>query len=301
MLGKMVAVALPAVGMTSKVTAAGRAVESGRPDRLFDDPLAAALAGPDGFRWMAEWRLPGMPAENPTIGPRTRFFDDLVTGALDGGLDQVVLVAAGMDSRAFRLALPSDAVVLELDLGAVLAAKQAVLDQVGARPQCRRIAVVADLDDDAWPGALTRAGFNASRPAVFLAEGLSCYLTKDRNARLLDHLASLAAPRSILGIDMLSSDYLENPAVAPFLKLLAARGIRWQFGTNDPAAFLATHGWLAQVHSFDEVRRGFGRWPPPGVSEDVAARAAAASRNWYINADRATGQAPGGQPDGPRL
>ncbi len=287
----MVAVALPAVGMTSKVTAAGRAVESGRPDRLFDDPLAAALAGPDGFRWMAEWRLPGMPAENPTIGPRTRFFDDLVAGALDGGLDQVVLVAAGMDTRAFRLALPSDAVVWELDLGAVLAAKQAVLDQVGARPQCRRIAVVADLEDDAWPGALTRAGFDAARPAVFLAEGLSCYLTKDRNARLLDHLAALAAPRSVLGIDMLSRVYLENPGVAPFLNLLAARGIRWQFGTNDPAAFLAAHGWLAHVHGFDEVGRAFGRWPPPGVSEDVAARAAAASRNWYINADRATAAA----------
>ncbi len=276
----------PPVGMTGKVTAAGRARESERPDRLFDDPLAAVLAGPDGFRWMAEWRLPGMPEENPTIGPRTRFFDDVVAEALSSGLRQIALVAAGMDTRAFRLPLPPDAVVFELDHGAVLAAKQAALDQAGARPRCHRIAVPADLGDDAWPAALTRARFEASQPALFLAEGLSCYLTRDQNAVLLDRLASLAARGSLLGMDMVSRDYLDNPAVAPFLELLATWGIRWQFGTNDPAGFLAAHGWLAHVHSFDEVGRSFGRWPPPGVPDDAADRAAAASRNWFISARR---------------
>jgi methyltransferase (TIGR00027 family) len=284
----MVAMAFPSVGMTARVAAAGRARESERPDRLFDDPLAAALAGPDGVRWMAEWRLPGMPEENPTIGPRTRFFDDLVAEALSDGLRQVVLVAAGMDTRAFRLSFPSDAVAFEMDHGAVLAAKQAVLEQAGARPRCRRVPVTADFSGDAWPGALTRAGFDASRRAVFLAEGLSCYLTQDQNAGLLNRLASLAAPGSALGIDMVSRDYLDNPAIAPFIDLLATRGIRWQFGTNDPAGFLAAHGWCAHLHTFDEVGRRFGRWPPPGVPDDVADRAAAASRNWYINARRAS-------------
>jgi methyltransferase (TIGR00027 family) len=111
--------------MTAKVTAARRAAESRRPDRVFEDPLAAVLAGEEGFAWMAEWRLPGTPAENPTIGARTRFFDDLVIGAVGGGTRQVVLVGAGMDTRAFRLALPAEAVVFELDQEALLAEKQA--------------------------------------------------------------------------------------------------------------------------------------------------------------------------------
>ena len=88
---------------TGRLTAAGRAVESRRGDRLFEDPLAAALAGEEGFRLMEQWRLPGMPEENPTIAPRTRFYDDLVVDAVADGLGQVVLLAAGMDARAFRL------------------------------------------------------------------------------------------------------------------------------------------------------------------------------------------------------
>ena len=96
--------AISGVGMTAKMAAAGRALESRRPDRLFDDPLAQALAGEDGFRWMQELRPPGSPAENPSIGPRTWFFDQLVTRAADDGFGQVVLLAVGMDTRAFRLA-----------------------------------------------------------------------------------------------------------------------------------------------------------------------------------------------------
>jgi O-methyltransferase involved in polyketide biosynthesis len=72
--------------MTAKMTAAGRALESRRPDRLFDDPLAQALAGEDGFRWMEEMRPPGTPTENPSIGPRTWFFDELITRAAGDGL-----------------------------------------------------------------------------------------------------------------------------------------------------------------------------------------------------------------------
>jgi O-methyltransferase involved in polyketide biosynthesis len=89
-------------------------VESRRADRLFADPLADALAGEGGFRLMELWRLPDMPRENPTIGPRTRFYDDLVIEDVADGLGQVVLVAAGMDTRAFRLPLPAEVVVSSL-------------------------------------------------------------------------------------------------------------------------------------------------------------------------------------------
>ena len=85
----------------------------------------------------------------------------------------------------------------------------------------------------------------------------------------------------------MSRDVLENPAVVPFFEFTAAHGIRWRFGTNDPAGFLAAHGWRVEVSDFDVVARRLGRWPPPGVSEEVAARAAAASRSYFISAERA--------------
>lgn len=110
------------------MAAAGRALESRRPDRLFDDPLAQALAGEDGFRWMEEMRPPGSPAENPSIGPRTWFSDQLVTRAAGDGCGQAVLLAAGMDTRAFRLPPPAQTVVYEVDDPAMLADKHAILD-----------------------------------------------------------------------------------------------------------------------------------------------------------------------------
>jgi methyltransferase (TIGR00027 family) len=275
------------VAVTAKLTAAGRAVESRRADRLFEDPLAAALAGEEGFALMEQWRLPGQSEENPTIGPRTVFYDDLVLGAVTDGIGQVVLLAAGMDTRAFRLPFSVGVVVFELDLPEVLEHKQAILAQQLAKPGCRRVVVPADLAEGDWPGALTAAGFESSAPVVLIAEGLSYYLTEDENARLLDKLASLAAPGSRLAIDMVSRDHLEDPAAAPFFDFAAARGIHWQFGTNDPAKFLAGHGWQAEVNPFYAVARRVGRWPPAGVSEEAAARTIATSRSYFIRCERA--------------
>ena len=278
--------AISGAGMTAKMAAAGRALESRRPDRLFDDPLAQALAGEDGFRWMQELRPPGSPAQNPSIGPRTWFFDQLVTRAAGDGLRQVVLLAAGMDTRAFRLPLPGGTIVYELDDQAVLAGKQAILDHEHATPRCIRRLVAADLAQPQWPGALAGAGFNPGTPAAFVAEGLTWYLPEQAVALLLDRAASIATPGSRLGVDMVSADYLTNPAVAPYLELAASRGARWQFGTNDPGSFLAAHGWQADTHDMFAVARSLGRWPPPGVPDDIADRAAAAGRNWFISATR---------------
>ena len=265
---------------TARLTAAGRAVESRRADRLFEDPLAEALAGEEGFALMERWRLPGAPRENPTIGPRTRFYDDLVVDAVANGLGQVVLIAAGMDTRAFRLALPADVIVFELDLPELLAHKQATLEREHAEPSCRRVVVAADLGEDDWPQVLTAGGFDRAAPTVFVVEGLSWYLTENENARLLDDLASLAAPRSRLGIDIISLDHLESPDSAPFFKLTAALGIVWQFGTNDPAGFLAGHGWQAEVTDLDAFARQLGRWPSPDVAQDLAAHADASGRRY---------------------
>ena len=264
---------------TARLTAAGRAVENRRADRLFEDPLAEVLAGEQGFRLMEQWRLPGAPRENPTIGPRTRFYDDLVIDAVADGLSQVVLIAAGMDTRAFRLTLPAEVIVFELDLAELLAQKQAILEQEHAEPRCRRVVVAADLAENDWPHALTAGGFDHAARTVFIVEGLSWYLTEEENARLLDDLASLAAPGSRLGIDIISRDHLESPTSAPFFKFTAALGILWQFGTNDPAGFLAAHGWQAEVTDLDAFARRLGRWPLPNVPEGLAAHAAESGRS----------------------
>jgi methyltransferase (TIGR00027 family) len=222
-----------------------------------------------------------------TIGPRTRFYDDLFVHAIGDGVGQVVLVAAGMDTRAFRLPLPAEVIVFELNLPDLLEQKQAILEQEHAQPRCHRKVVPVDLAEDDWPPALNGAGFDSRAPGVFIAEGLSWYLTEDENARLLDQLGSLAAPRSRLGYDIVSRDFLEDPAAAPFFEFTAARGIRWQFGTNDPAGFLAAHGWQAEVNAFAAIARRLGRWPLPGASEDVAERTVGNGGSYFISSERA--------------
>ena len=256
--------------VTARLAAAGRAVETRRADRLFADPLAEVLAGEEGFRLMERWRLPGAPRENPTIGPRTRFYDDVVVDSIAAGVGQVVLIAAGMDTRAFRLPLPADAVVYELDLPRVLAHKQAIIEQQHATPCCGRCVVAVDLTHDGWPQTLTAAGFDQTAPTVFIVEGLSWYLAEEENARLLDLLSGLAAPGSRLGIDIISRDQLESPAAASFFAFTASLGIFWRFGTNDPTAFLAAHGWHAEVTALDAFARRIGRPTSPEAPAAVA-------------------------------
>jgi len=221
------------------------------------------------------------------MGPRTRFWDDFVVAAVEEGILQVVMVAAGMDTRAFRLPIRANATVVELDEEQVLADKQTVLDREHVVPRCRRIVVPVNLATKGWPEVLISQGFDSASRAVFVAEGLSMYLDADENARLLDQLAAFAAPGSRLGIDMVSHDYLENPAVAPYFELARARGVYWRFGTNYPASFLAEHGWKAAVTDIFVVGRRFGRWPPHGVSETVSARAEGLGTAYFVTAERA--------------
>src|ERR687894_2064648 len=126
------------VAPTSRWMAAARARESERADRLFYDPLAAALAGPDGFAWLERMESAAR-SDSPGLYPviRTRFFDDFLLDACRRlGVRQVVLAAAGMDIRAFRLNWPSRTRLYEMDLPEVLDTKEDVLGRVGAKPAC---------------------------------------------------------------------------------------------------------------------------------------------------------------------
>ncbi len=258
------------IATTGLYTAMLRARESARPDRLFSDPFAEALAGPQGndvLAWM-EARSPGA-SQNPVVAIRTRFLDNTLEHILgESGVDQLVILAAGLDTRAFRLPLPPDLVLFELDRPEVLDLKAARLAQLNTAPRCRRVPLPADLAGD-WSASLQAGGFDRSRPAAWLVEGLLQYLTDAQAHHVLGTLSGLAVAGSWLLTDLVSHSFFTSPQLAGFLAMMAANGSPWHFGTDDPEGLMAMHGWRAEVTRFGEDGANFGRWiMPPGYRDD---------------------------------
>ena len=245
-------VQLDQVALTGRLTAALRARESERPDRLFSDPFAARLAGDAGFRLLADF------GANSTISVRTRWLDERL-GRLR--LDQLAIVAAGMDSRAWRLDSLADAEVYELDRPEVLRLKE---ELIAAPPVGVRRAVGVDLAGT-WTPALLAAGFDVTRPTVWTVEGLTQYLTAADVDRLLDDITSLSAPGSHLLIDVVGQSLLDSPPMRPMLDRFAAMDMTWRFGTDEPEELLGRRGWSCEVSLFASVGTDYGRWPYPEV------------------------------------
>lgn len=253
---------LSGVALTSLWVAAVRARESERDDAWFRDPFARELAGEAGFAVADANRTEGG-AEVPTMEIRTRWLDERINERMQRGaepaIDQVVILAAGMDARAYRLASLADTTVFELDRDSVLAYKRDKLH--GAAPIARRVEVPGDLRDD-WPSALCAAGFDATTPSVFMVEGLLVYL-EERDVRgLLDRIDALAAPGSMLLFDVVGRSLLDSPYMAPLLKRVADLGAPWWFGIDEPEA-LVSRSWTVHVRDFGEVGTEYGRWPFP--------------------------------------
>ncbi len=258
------------IAKTSLYTAMLRARESARPDRLFTDPFAETLAGPQGndvLAWM-EARSPGV-SQNPVVPIRTRFFDGTLDRILgESEVDQLVILAAGLDTRAFRLRLPPDLALFELDRPEVLDLKASRLAQLNAVPRCRRVPIPVDLTGD-WSATLQDGGFDRQRPAAWLVEGLTPYLTGDQVHHLLGTLSELAVAGSWLLADAVSGSFLTSPQLAGFLAMMAANGSPFRFGTDDPEGLVGVHGWRPQVTQFGEAGANFGRWiMPEGYRDD---------------------------------
>ena len=220
---------------TAHWTAAARAGESERSDGLFVDPWAAALAGPVGMSWLAQ-RTPD--AVLPMV-LRTRYFDDwLVSVAGRDGIRQIVVMAAGLDTRAYRLHWPDGTRLFELDRAAVLSHKNGVLRAAGATPTCARRAVEADLTRE-WADGLLAAGFDPAQPSGWLLEGLLFYLADEDIVRLLDGVTSLAAPGSRVGFDAINGAVLTSPWTRPWVEMQAEAGAPWIGTMDDPQSFLA--------------------------------------------------------------
>jgi methyltransferase (TIGR00027 family) len=198
--------------------------------------------------------------ENPYITIRTRFFDDFFQ-QLDGAR-QIVLVAAGLDTRAYRLDWPAGTRLFELDRPEVLRAKQELLDGLGARPRCERITAGVDLAEP-WGKALTGAGFEPAARSVWLAEGLFPYLDEAAALGVIAQISALATAGSRLATDIVGKSFLESPWTQPHLEAMKRENAPWQWGTDDPEGLLAAHGWQATAVRPGDEGANHGRWPYP--------------------------------------
>lgn len=218
--------------------AAVRARETERPDRLFADPYARDLAGRRGFAVMAaSERVAG--GENAVIPVRVRWFDDLIASRA-ARARQVVLLGAGLDTRAFRLDLPGGLDWYEVDCREVLAAKDDVL--AGCVPGCRRHAVEGDVASD-WGPALLGAGLDQGAPTLWVAEGLLFYLTEHAITGMLRAAARMCGPGSVLAADVAATTGLDSPMMQPYRAWCARNGVPPPFGTDDPIALFTAGGW----------------------------------------------------------
>lgn len=281
--------ALPSgVSLTAITIARERSVETHRTDRLFRDDLAGAFCtaarkaiGPKSFPGFDSTLSEAMPLFRGYIALRTRFLDDQLLAACAAGCKQVVILAAGLDARAYRLPWPEGVRLFELDMPEVLAFKKRVVDDQGAEARCQRVEVPLDLRDD-WTQPLQRAGFQPDVPTAWLAEGLLVYLTNEDNERLLRRVGMLSAPGSQFALEHADSRVLKQAAVTEVeTTTLAKEGISFKSGVDDPITWLKGHGWRGSTLDMDAYARSFGRTVPP-----VFARASATGRLWLIRATR---------------
>jgi len=282
------------VGATALGVAAARAAETARPDPLIRDEYAYLLTAAAGPAWaqMASgddgWlgddedarRLNEMARNYQAV--RTHYFDGYFTAAVRTGIRQVVILAAGLDSRAHRLNWPVGTTVFEIDQPKVLSYKTSTLDGHGAVPTARRVPVAVDLRDD-WPAALIAAGFDPAQPTAWLAEGLLPYLPGDAQDRLFDLVTAHSAAGSQIAVEAFNlrpSQY--SPEKRAARRERTAR-LRERLGLDidvdtlmytddsraDAAEWLAEHGWRVDaVPSAEEMTR-LGRQ----VTEDLVEEA----------------------------
>lgn len=262
------------VGATSRWIAAARALETESEQPLFTDPYARALAGDEGFALLTEMRRAAGPTAG-TTGPdlylslRTRFFDDALMGAVrDGGITQVVMLAAGMDTRAFRLPWPDGVVVYELDRDDVFDAKEPVLEGLVAKPACDRRTIRVDLAQD-WVPRLRAAGFDPTQRAAFLAEGLLMYLDPAAAEGVIAAVSEIAADDSWIGLDAVNPEMIDSPYTKIYMQRLADADAPWHFGMTNPELLFGRYGWGATVVMPGDPDASFGRWPFPAVPRSI--------------------------------
>ncbi|WP_031015720.1 class I SAM-dependent methyltransferase [Streptomyces sp. NRRL F-5727] len=252
---------MEAVSRTAQWTAAARALETEREDRLFADPYARTVADETGVELLKRYAGGGIV---PFLAIRTTYLDRAIVQAVqERGIRQVVFLAAGMDTRFYRLPWPDGVTVYELDRPALLDAKARMLKDEPQPAGRTRVAVPVDLTQD-WTGPLKEAGWKSDEPVLWVVEGLLFFLPEQAVRTLIATLAAHSAPGTVLLGDVISRAALVNPLARDFMKALEEDGNPWLFGTEEPEELLAECGWsVREVKQPGEAGADFDRWPYP--------------------------------------
>jgi methyltransferase (TIGR00027 family) len=259
---------LEKLGLTGLWTAAIRARESAREDALFVDPLAALFANAGGSAELENIKdQQGQEYGALAIVIRTRFFDDFLLHAThDAQIRQVVMLAAGMDSHAYRLAWPAQTQLFELDQPHVLAAKEQILSSANAVPTCQRHTIGVDLSQP-WTEPLQQAGFDPTQRAVWLLEGFLSYLPLEAMLKLFDVITAQSVLGSKLAFDVVNQDMFTSPWTHDWIEAMAQAGIPWRSSLDNPEAVLGDRGWDATVAQDGDPDASYGRWSFPPVPD----------------------------------
>ncbi len=259
------------ISYTARIVAAKRAIEQFHPAPLFEDPYAAALAGDEVDVLLSRWQevaaVQVVPLEQVVvkrtryIAIRTKFMDDCLNAALSQAeYKQVVILGAGLDTRAYRLTWPPGTTVYEVDSPAVLYYKAQVLR--GITPTCIYRPVPGDLaaPNAQWATDILAAGYQATVPTIWLVEGVVMYLQEKEVHRLLQTVTALSSTGSVLGMDGVTTGSI----LAGQRAKRADRGRvvqHWQFGHDYPKQLLASYGWAAAVSEPQDIEAARGRYP----------------------------------------
>lgn len=267
------------VGATATMVATARALASQEPNPLINDPFAAPLVravGVDFFTKVVNGDIDAakaydgagndMQLETDFMAVRTRFFDEFFVNSADSGIRQSVILAAGLDSRAYRLAWAPGAIVYEVDQPAVVEFKTSAMTALGAAPTAERRTVSIDLRDD-WPAALRSSGFDDTKPAAWSTEGLLMYLPSEAQDRLFDNITALSAPGSRLateyhpdsGPTMAERGQLLNQRWTDFGCDIDFSGLFYDGERSNVADYLAAQGWQVTTQERRELAADYGR------------------------------------------
>ena len=288
------------VGSTALFVATARALEAQKSDPLVVDPYAEAFCRAVGGSWadVLDGKLPDHKLKSTDFGEhfvnfqgaRTKYFDEYFRRAAAAGARQVFMLAAGLDSRAYRLPWPDGTTVFELDRPQVLDFKREVLASHGAQPRALRREIAVDLRDD-WPQALRDSGFDAAAPSAWIAEGLLIYLPATAQERLFTGIDALAGRRSHVAVEdgapMGPDEYAakveeERAAIAegaeehPFFQLV------YNERCAPAAEWFGERGWTAVATLLNDYLEAVGR-PVPGPESEAGPMFA---RNTLVSAAR---------------
>ena len=249
------------VGATATMVAAGRARATR--DALIEDPFAEPLVRAVGVEFFTRWAageldsadvdVPGAPwgmqRMTDMLAARTRYIDAFFAEAGAAGIRQVVILASGLDARAYRLPWAAGTTVFEIDQPEVIEFKTATIAELGAEPTAEVREVPIDLRHD-WPTALREAGFDTGRPAAWAAEGLLGFLPPEAQDRLLDQVTELSADGSRLVAEVFLNSGVNGDALNAASQRWRDNGLDIELGElgfpgerNDAATYLQARGW----------------------------------------------------------